>query len=50
MGEDKLARLFDDDAALLLIINMWNLETEDDDFSFVTQDMISPILEGKTND
>ena len=21
-----------------------------DDFSFVTQDMISPILEGKTND
>ena len=47
MGEDKLARLFDDDAALLLIINMWNLETEDDDFSFVTQDMISPILEGK---
>lgn len=50
MGEDKLARLFDDDAALLLIINMWNLETEDDDFSFVTQDMISPILEGKAND
>lgn len=50
MGEDKLARLFDDDAALLLIINMWNLEIEDDDFSFVTQDMISPILEGKTND
>lgn len=46
----KLARLFDDDAALLLIINMWNLEIEDDDFSFVTQDMISPILEGKTND
>ena len=45
MGEDKLARLFDDDAALLLIINMWNLEN--DDFSFVTQDMISPILEGK---
>ena len=45
MGEDKLARLFDDDAALLLIINMWNLEIEDDDFSFVTQDMISPILE-----
>lgn len=40
MGEDKLARLFDDDAALLLIINMWNLEIEDDDFSFVTQDMI----------
>jgi len=50
MGEDKLARIFDDDAALLLIINMWNLEIEDDDFSFVTQDMISPILEGKTND
>lgn len=50
MGEDKLARLFDDDAALLLIINMWNLEIEDDDFSFVTQDMVSPILEGKTND
>lgn len=23
---------------------------QDDDFSFVTQDMISPILEGKTND
>lgn len=50
MGEDKLARIFDDDAALLLIINMWNLEIEDDDFSFVTQDMISPVLEGKTND
>lgn len=50
MGEDKLARLFDDDAALLLIINMWNSEIEDDDFSFVTQDMVSPILEGKTND
>lgn len=29
MGEDKLARIFDDDAALLLIINMWNLEIED---------------------
>ena len=49
MGEDKLARIFDDDAALLLIINMWNLEIEDFDFSIVTQVMISPKLEGNTN-
>lgn len=47
MGEEKLARLFDEDAALLLIINMWNLEVEDYDFSFVTQDMVGPALEGK---
>ena len=50
MGEEKLARLFAADAAWLLIINMWNSEIEDYDFSFVTQDMVSPILEGKTND
>lgn len=45
MGEEKLACLFDADAALLLIINMWNLEVEDYDFSFVTQN-----LEEKAND
>lgn len=45
MGEEKLACLFDADAALLLIINMWNLEVEDYDFSFVMQN-----LEEKAND
>lgn len=43
MGEEKMADLFAKDARLLLIINMWNLEIEDDDFAFVTWG-------GKTND
>lgn len=43
MGEEKLADLFAKDASLLLIINMWNMELENDDFAFVT-------WEGKTND
>lgn len=52
MGEEKLARLFDTDAALLLIINMWNSEVGDSDFAFVTQDNVVPVLEleEKTND
>lgn len=47
-----MARLFDTDAALLLIINMWNLEVEDYDFAFVMQDNVIPVLEleEKTND
>ena len=48
MGEDKLARLFDDDAALLLIINMWNDELQESDYSFLMQDIPATILEGET--
>lgn len=44
MGEEKLARLFDADARLLLIINMWNLEVKDYDFSFVMQDMVPQVV------
>ncbi len=50
MGEEKLAQLFEADTVLLAIINMWNMELESYDFSFVTQDMAVRVLEDKTND
>ena len=48
MGEEKLAEPFYEDAAILTIINMWNDELQESDYSFLMQDITAAILEGET--
>lgn len=48
MGEEKLAERFYEDAAILTIINMWNDELQESDYSFLMQDIPAGILEGET--
>lgn len=48
MGEEKLAEPFYEDAAILTIINMWNDELQESDYSFLMQDIPAAILEGET--
>lgn len=48
MGEEKLAEPFYEDAAILTIINMWNGELQESDYSFLMQDIPAAILEGET--
>lgn len=48
MGEEELAEPFYEDAAILTIINMWNDELQESDYSFLMQDIPAAILEGET--
>ena len=48
MGEEELAEPFYEDAAVLTIINMWNDELQESDYSFLMQDIPAAILEGET--
>lgn len=48
MGEEELAESFYEDAAILTIINMWNDELQESDYSFSMQDIPAAILEGET--
>nr|DAW90669.1 MAG TPA: hypothetical protein [Bacteriophage sp.] len=48
MGEIKLAELFYRDTAFLTIVNMWDDELQESDYSFLMQDIPTAILEGET--
>ena len=48
MGEEKLGESFYEDAAILTIINMWDAELQESDYSFLMQDIPTAILEGET--
>lgn len=48
IGEEELAESFYEDAAILTIINMWNDELQESDYSFLMQDIPAAILEGET--
>lgn len=48
MGEEELAESFYEDAAILTIINMWNDELQESDYSFLMQGIPAAILEGET--
>lgn len=47
MGEEKLAEPFYEDAAILTIINMWDAELQESDYSFLMSDIPTAILEGE---
>ncbi len=47
MGEDKLAHFFDGDAIVRAMINAWNGELDDSDYTFLMQDLLVPVLEGE---
>mgnify|MGYP004453386209 FL=1 len=48
MGEIKLAELFYRDTVFLTIVNMWDDELQESDYSFLMQDIPTAILEGET--
>lgn len=45
MGEEKLARLFERDAAWLSIVNAWNLKLENYNYPVLMQKVLSLVLE-----
>ena len=47
MGEEKLAEPFYEDAAILTVINMWDAELQESDYSFLMPDIPTAILEGE---